>query len=216
MDTDFAPRKRQQRRRRRNSPRRAPVPAANVFQLTKQLALLNRTLAAGRPSVSSPSFQNAERCRRGYTFTTVQVDPPEIKKEDFWGTRLSLPNAVLAYGNYPVSRIHVRVNPLPKFDSTVWVTIRRIGGQAGLTNDDVKTMFSDGTSPVLVYSYSATGVQSNNKLLIDLTRNRATIDDMKKYAVLIHSKDDQLDKGELVVHADVEHKILPVAQSFPF
>ncbi|AGN56080.1 CP [Cucumber mosaic virus] len=207
-------------RNRRRRPRRGSRSAssssdANFRVLSQQLSRLNKTLAAGRPTINHPTFVGSERCKPGYTFTSITLKPPKIDRGSYYGKRLLLPDSVTEYDKKLVSRIQIRVNPLPKFDSTVWVTVRKVPASSDLSVAAISAMFADGASPVLVYQYAASGVQANNKLLYDLSAMRADIGDMRKYAVLVYSKDDALETDELVLHVDVEHQRIPTSGVLP-
>lgn len=203
------------RRRPRRGSRSASGADAGLRALTQQMLKLNKTLAIGRPSLNHPTFVGSESCKPGYTFTSITLKPPEIEKGSYFGRRLSLPDSVTDYDKKLVSRIQIRINPLPKFDSTVWVTVRKVPSSSDLSVAAISAMFGDGNSPVLVYQYAASGVQANNKLLYDLSEMRADISDMRKYAVLVYSKDDKLEKDEIVIHVDVEHQRIPISRMLP-
>lgn len=206
---------RRRRRQSRRPPRSAQSAEASVKILTQSLVRLNKTLAAGRPSLNHPTFVGSDACKPGYTFTTITLKPPKIDKGSYYGKRLNLPDAVTNYDKKLVSRIQIRVNPLPKFDSTVWVTVRKVPASSDMSVSAISAMFADGESPVLVYQYTASGVQANNKMLYDLASTRADIGDMRKYAVLVYSKDDTLEDNEIVLHVDVEHQRIPSSSVLP-
>nr|URM60596.1 CP [Cucumber mosaic virus] len=207
---------RSRRRRPRRGSRSASSSAdANFRVLSQQLSRLNKTLAAGRPTINHPTFVGSERCKPGYTFTSITLKPPKIDRGSYYGKRLLLPDSVTEFDKKLVSRIQIRVNPLPKFDSTVWVTVRKVPASSDLSVTAISAMFADGASPVLVYQYAASGVQVNNKLLYDLSAMRADIGDMRKYAVLVYSKDDALETDELVLHVDIEHQRIPTSRVLP-
>nr|UVZ36690.1 coat protein [Cucumber mosaic virus] len=207
---------RYRRRRPRRGSRSASSSADATFRvLSQQLSRLNKTLAAGRPTINHPTFVGSERCKPGYTFTSITLKPPKIDKGSYYGKRLLLPDSVTEFDKKLVSRIQIRVNPLPKFDSTVWVTVRKVPASSDLSVSAISAMFADGASPVLVYQYAASGVQANNKLLYDLSVMRADIGDMRKYAVLVYSKDDALETDELVLHVDIEHQRIPTSGVLP-
>lgn len=204
------------RRRRPRRPSRSAQSADASFKLlSRHLSQLNKTLAVGRPSLNHPTFVGSERCRPGYTFTSLTARPPKIEKGSYYGTRLVLPDSVTDYDKKLVSRIQIRVNPLPKFDSTVWVTVRKVSSSSDLSVKAISAMFADGVSPVLVYQYAASGLQSTNKMLYDLTAVKADIGDMRKYAILVYSKDDTLELDELVLHVDIEHQLIPTSRMLP-
>nr|ADA63482.1 coat protein [Cucumber mosaic virus]ADA63483.1 coat protein [Cucumber mosaic virus]UOF93401.1 coat protein [Cucumber mosaic virus] len=214
--SDSASAGRNRRRRPRRGSRSASSSAdVNFRVLSQQLSRLNKTLAAGRPTINHPTFVGSERCKPGYTFTSITLKPPKIDRGSYYGKRLSLPESVTEFDKKLVSRIQIRVNPLPKFDSTVWVTVRKVPASSDLSVAAISTMFADGASPVLVYQYAASGVQANNKLLYDLSPMRADIGDMRKYAVLVYSKDDTLESDELVLHVDIEHQRIPTSGVLP-
>lgn len=203
------------RRPRRGSRSTTSGVDAGMRALAQQMLRLNKTLAIGRPSLNHPTFVGSESCKPGYTFTSITLRPPKIEKGSYFGKRLSLPDSVTDYDKKLVSRIQIRVNPLPKFDSTVWVTVRKVSPTSDLSVAAISAMFGDGNSPVLVYQYAASGVQANNKLLYDLSEMRADIGDIRKYAVLVYSKDDKLDDDEIILHVDVEHQRIPISRVLP-
>ncbi|CAC80012.1 coat protein [Cucumber mosaic virus] len=203
------------RRRPRRGSRSASGADAGLRALTQQMLRLNKTLAIGRPTLNHPTFVGSESCKPGYTFTSITLKPPEIEKGSYFGRRLSLPDSVTDYDKKLGSRIQIRINPLPKFDSTVWVTVRKGPSSSDLSVAAISAMFGDGNSPGLVYQYAASGVKATNKLLYDLSEMRADIGDMRKYAVLVYSKDDKLEKDEIVLHVDVEHQRIPISRMLP-
>nr|AOA49624.1 coat protein [Cucumber mosaic virus] len=203
------------RRRPRRGFRSASGADAVLRALTQHMLKLNRTLAIGRPTLNHPTFVGSESCNPGYTFTSITLNPPEIEKGSYFGRSLSLPDSVTDYDKKLVSRIHIRINPLPKFDSTVCVTVRKVPSSFDLSVAAISAMFADGNSPVLVYQYVASGVQANNKLLYDLSEMRADSGDMRKYAVLVYSKADKLEKDGIVLHVDVEHQRTPISRMLP-
>nr|QEQ76255.1 coat protein [Cucumber mosaic virus] len=204
------------RRRPRRGSRSAPSSAdANFRVLSQDLSPLNKTLSAGRPTINLPTFVGSERCIPGNTFTSITLKPPKIDGGSYYGKRLLIPESVTEYDKKLVSRIHIRVNPLPKFESTEWVTVRKVPASSDLCVAAISAMFAVGATPVLVYQYAASGVQPNNKLLYDLSPMRADIGDMRKYAVLVYSKDDALETDDLVHHVDVEHQRIPTSGELP-
>ncbi|AMN92174.1 3b [Cucumber mosaic virus] len=207
--------RRRRQKSRRASPRSASSAEASLKVLTQSLSRLNRTLAAGRPSLNHPTFVGSDVCKNGYTFTSITLKPPQVDRGSYYGKRLLLPDVVTNYDKKLVSRIQIRVNPLPKFDSTVWVTVRKVPASSDMSVSAIAAMFADGESPVLVYQYAASGLQANNKLLYDLSSTRADIGDMRKYAVLVYSKDDVLETDEIVLHVDIEHQRIPSASVLP-
>nr|QNF86692.1 coat protein [Cucumber mosaic virus] len=196
--------------------RSAPSSADAKFRdVAHQLSPLNKTLAAGPPTINHPTFVGSERCRPGYTFTSITLKPPKIDRGSYYGKRLLLPDSVTEYDKKLVSRIQIRVNPLPKFDYTVRETVRKVPASSEFSVAAMFVMFADGASPVLVYQYAASGVQANNKLLYDLSAMRADIGDMRKYAVLVYSKEEALETDEMVIHVDIEHQRIPTSGVLP-
>nr|QKI28874.1 hypothetical protein 2 [Toona sinensis cucumovirus] len=113
-----------------------------------------KPLAAGRPTINHPTFVGSERCKPGYTFTSITLKPPKIDRGSYYGKRLLLPDSVTEFDKKLVSRIQIRVNPLPKFDSTVWVTVRKVPASSDLSVAAISAMFADGASPVLYWFIS--------------------------------------------------------------
>nr|QSH48343.1 coat protein [Cucumber mosaic virus] len=217
MDKSESTRARSNRRRRpRPGSRSAPSSAdANFRVLSQELSPLNKTIAAGRPTINHPTFVASERCRPGNTFTSITLKPPKIDRGSYYAKRLLLPESVTEFDKKLVSRIQIRVNPLPKFDSTEWVTVGKVPASSDLSVAAICAMFADGATPVLVYQYAASGVQANNKLMYDLSAMRADIGVMRKYAVLVYSKDDALETDEQVHHVDIQHQRIPTSGVLP-
>nr|BAF45130.1 capsid protein [Cucumber mosaic virus] len=207
---------RNRRRRPRRGSRSAPSSAdANLRVLSQQLSRLNKTLSAGRPTINHPTFVGSERCKPGYTFTSITLKPPKIDRGSYYGKRLLLPDSVTEYDKKLVSRIQIRVNPLPKFDSTVWVTVRKVPASSDLSVAAISAMFADGASPVLVYQYAASGVQANNKLLYDLSGDARLYRRHEKVRRPRVLKRRCTRADELVLHVDVEHQRIPTSGVLP-
>ncbi|CAT02560.1 coat protein [Gayfeather mild mottle virus] len=206
---------RRPRRGRRNNNNRNNDRDKALRDLTVQVKRLAIIAASTAPSLQHPTFIASQRCRPGYTYTSLDVRPTKTEKGHSFGQRLTIPVPVSDYPKKKVSCVQVRLNPSPKFDSTIWVSLRRLDETTILTSENVFKLFTDGAASVLIYQHVTTGVQPNNKITFDMSNVDAEIGDMNRYALIVYSKDDVLEADEMVIHVDVEHQRIPSATSLP-
>nr|AAV41832.1 coat protein [Peanut stunt virus] len=206
---------RRPRRGRRNSSAKVDAHARELRALTAQVNRLVAITAAQVPSLDHPTFVSSKKCRPGYTYTSLDVKPAKTEKGQSFGKRLSLPAPVSEFPKKKISCIQLRLNPSPKFDSTIWVSLRRLPKDYSLASESVFKLFTDGNAAVLIYQHVSTGIQPRNKITFDLASVGAEIGDLGEYAVIVYSKDDVLEANEMVIHVDVEHQRIPSATALP-
>nr|BBD78650.1 coat protein [Peanut stunt virus] len=205
-------------RRPRRGRRSSPAEDAHARELRAVTSQLNRLVAltaAQMPTLDHPTFVSSKRCIKGYTYTTLDVRPTKTEKGHSFGQRLNLPVPVSEFPKKKVSRIQLRLNPSPAFDSTVWVTLRKLPPSYSLASENVYKLFTDGGAVVLTYQHIPTGVQRDNKILYNLSSVGTEIGDIGEYAIIVYSKDDTLEADEMVIHVDVEHQRIPSATALP-
>nr|CAP19053.1 coat protein [Peanut stunt virus]CAQ35207.1 coat protein [Peanut stunt virus] len=202
-------------RRGRRSSSKVDAHARELRALTAQLNRLVAISAAQMPSLDHPTFVSSRKCRPGYTYTSLDVRPTKTEKGHSFGQRLVLPVPVSEFPKKKVSCVQLRLNPSPKFDSTVWVSLRKLSPGYSLTSESVFKLFTDGNAAVLIYQHVSTGVQPRNKITFDLASVGTEIGDIGDYAIIVYSKDDTLEADEMVIHVDVEHQRIPSASALP-
>nr|ABQ09456.1 coat protein [Peanut stunt virus] len=189
--------------------------ARDLRALTSQLNRLVALTAARMPTLDHPTFVSSRKCIKGYTYTSLDVRPTQIQKGHIFGQRLSLPVPVSEFPKMKVSCVQLRLNPSPAFDSTVWVSLRKLPSNYSLSSENVFKLFTDGSAAVLTYQHAPTGIQRDNKILYNLATVGTEIGDIGDYAVIVYSKDDTLEADEMVIHVDVEHQRIPSATALP-
>lgn len=206
---------RRPRRGRRNTPAKKDAHASALLALTAQVSRLVAITAAQAPSLDHPTFVASRQCRPGYTYTTLDVKPARTEKDHSFGQRLILPDSVSEFPKKKVSCVQVRLNPSPKFNSTIWVSLRQLPPNYSLSSESVFKLFTDGHAAVLTYQHVPTGIPSRNKITYNLASTGTEIGDLSNYAVIVYSKDDVLEVDEMVIHVDVEHQRIPSATALP-
>nr|ATA65227.1 coat protein [Peanut stunt virus] len=182
---------------------------AHARELRALTAQLNRWVffhAAQMPTLEHPTFVSSRKCRPGYTYTTLDVKPTKTEKGHSFGQRLSLPAPVSDFPKKKINCVQLRLNPSPTFDSTVWVTLRKLPSGYSLASENVFPLFTDGKSAVLTYQHVQTGVQPRNKIVYDLASVGTEVGDIGDYAVIVLVKDDVLQADELTAHTDIERE----------
>nr|QKI28866.1 capsid protein [Dendranthema indicum cucumovirus] len=207
--------RRPRRGRRNNNNNVSTARDKALLALTQQVNRLANIASSSAPSLQHPTFIASKKCRAGYTYTSLDVRPTRTEKDKSFGQRLIIPVPVSEYPKKKVSCVQVRLNPSPKFNSTIWVSLRRLDETTLLTSENVFKLFTDGLAAVLIYQHVPTGIQPNNKITFDMSSVGAEIGDMGKYALIVYSKDDVLEADEMVIHVDIEHQRIPSASTLP-
>lgn len=206
---------RKSRKGKRSPAVHADAHARELRALTAQLNRWVSTMTAQMPTLEHPTFVSSRKCRPGYTYTTLDVKPTKTEKGHSFGQRLSLPAPVSDFPKKKINCVQLRLNPSPTFDSTVWVTLRKLPPGYSLASETVFPLFTDGKSAVLTYQHVQTGVQPRNKIVYDLASVGTEVGDIGDYAIIVYSKDDVLQADELTVHTDIEHERIPSASKLP-
>nr|BBD78655.1 coat protein [Peanut stunt virus]BBD78665.1 coat protein [Peanut stunt virus] len=206
---------RRPRRGRRSFPIKEDAHARELRAVTAQLNRLVALTAARMPTLDHPTFVSSRKCAKGYTYTSLDVRPTKTEKGHSFGQRLNLPVPVSEFPKKKVSCVQLRLNPSPTFDSTVWVTLRKLPPGYSLASESVFKLFTDGLSAVLMYQHVPNGIQRDNKIIYDLSPVGTEIGDMSEYAIIVYSKDDTLEDDEMLIHVDVEHQRIPSATALP-
>lgn len=206
---------RKSRKGKRSPAVHADAHARELRALTAQLNRWVSTMTAQMPTLEHPTFVSSRKCRPGYTYTTLDVKPTKTEKGHSFGQRLSLPAPVSDFPKKKINCVQLRLNPSPTFDSTVWVTLRKLPSGYSLASENVFPLFTDGKSAVLTYQHVQTGVQPRNKIVYDLASVGTEVGDIGDYAIIVYSKDDVLQADELTVHTDIEHERIPSASKLP-
>nr|AJF48814.1 coat protein [Peanut stunt virus] len=191
---------------------------AHTRELRALTAQLNRWVfyyAAQMPTLEHPTFVSSRKCRPGYTYTSLDVRPTKTEKGHSFGQRLSLPTPVSEFPKKKVNCVQLRLNPSPTFDSTVWVTLRKLPPGFNLASENVFPLFTDGKSAVLTYQHVQTGVQPRNKIVYDRACVGTEVCDIGDNASIYLLNNDVIDTDELTVHTDVEHERIPSASKLP-
>nr|ATA65235.1 coat protein [Peanut stunt virus] len=206
---------RKSRRGKRSPAVHADAHAKELHALTAQLNRWVFDYAAPMPTLEHPTFVSSRKCRPGYTYTTLDVKPTKTEKGHSFGQRLSLPAPVSDFPNKKINCVQIRLNPSPTFDSTVWVTLRKLPSGYSLASENVFPLFTDGKSAVFTYQHVQTGVQPRNKIVYDLASVGTEVGDIGDYAIIVLFKEDVLQGDELTVHTDIEHERIPSASKLP-
>nr|CAJ20020.1 coat protein [Tomato aspermy virus] len=186
-----------------------------LLALTQQVNRLANIASSNAPSLQHPTFIASKKCRAGYTYTSLDVRPTRTEKDKSYGQRLIIPVPVSEYPKKKVSCVQVRLNPSPKFNSTIWVSLRRLDKTTLLTSENVEKLFTGGLAAVLIYQQVPTGNRTNNKIAFETSKDGDEIGDMDKYALIVYSKKEVLQAEKRQIHIDIEHQRIPSASTLP-
>nr|CAI91561.1 coat protein [Tomato aspermy virus] len=201
--------RRPRRGRRNNNNNNLTARDKALLALTQQVNRSANIASSSAPSLQHPTFIASKKCRAGYTYTSLDVRPTRTEKDKSFGQRLIIPVPVSEYPKKKVSCVQVRLNPSPKFNSTIWVSLRRLDETTLLTSENVFKLFTGGLAAVLIYQAVPTGIQLNNKITFHMSNARAEIGDMGKYALIVYSKHDVLETDEMGLHRHMDSRSIP-------